>query len=182
MVVWASPARDSPAQVDLAEPFKKFSKTCSFPLSNLLSPLLLRGLPHELCCNSSVGHCKEVLKILIGFFLKHLTWNKWNNETTVPGVVWSMKRKDLESNLYEQKSPTKPAVLAMQPFLRAHQVFLWSCLTCRMGQFIVIWLWYMALVKWLEKLNKSAMLVIAKTQEFLILQILSWPEMWLMVF
>lgn len=42
-------------------------------------------------------------KVLIGFFLKHLTWVKWNNETTVPGVVPSMKRIHLENNFYKQK-------------------------------------------------------------------------------
>lgn len=43
-------------------------------------------------------------KVLIGF-LKHLTWSKWNNTTTVPGVVQSMKRIHLENNLYKKKLP-----------------------------------------------------------------------------
>lgn len=43
-------------------------------------------------------------KVLIGF-LKHLTWSKWNNTTTVPGVVQSMKRIHLENNLYNKKLP-----------------------------------------------------------------------------
>lgn len=63
---------------------------------------------------------KRWKKVLIGFFLNHLTWNKWNRPLW-PGLIYEEKTSE---NLYEQKChPTKTAVLAAQPFLTAHQGF-----------------------------------------------------------